>query len=338
MRLIIGFALCLIAAPNVFAASTSQASNEKHLIVIAAPSINDTYDDPFYANIFQDIIDFDVAYANAVIGHDDVRIVVDRETRKYFKGRVPSNILIDAYLPHIWMRDYTTINPSKPIQFRYTPASFEGDQEEADYMQDGFNAFTAKFGVRYPRTGYILDGGNIVDNYAGRIITTTRFLTDNHLSKTKGEAELKRLLNAKEIAILPPDDELLAHSDGMAMFVEKNTLIVNRYEEPFRSQVLNELKSAFPGIKIIEIDVAWDEDEEGSACGINVNATVTKNFIYMPHFGDVASDNAMRVIRQHTTKTVIPVPANKVCTLGGSVRCLTWQLSGGPSGFLKQMP
>ncbi|MCW8916355.1 MAG: agmatine deiminase family protein [Magnetovibrio sp.] len=336
--LVFGLALSGAALSDSFAASPSKTPNGKHMIVIAAPSIGDTYDDPFYADIFQDIIDFDIAYANAVLGHDDVRIVVDHETRKYFQGRVPSNILIDAYLPHIWVRDYTTINPYNPIQFRYTPASFEGDQSEADYMQDGFNDFTELFSVSHPRTGYILDGGNIVDNYAGRVITTTRFLTDNSLSKAKGTQVLKRLLNAKEVAILPPDDDILAHSDGMAMFVENNTLFINRYDEPFRSQVLKELHAAFPGIKIVEIEAAWDFDEEGSACGINVNATVTNNYIYMPHFSNAASDKAMRTIRRHTTKTVIPVPANKVCKLGGSVRCLTWQLSKSSSKFLKQMP
>lgn len=306
--------------------ASAAALAEKHLIVIAAPSIADTRGDQLYSVIFRDIIEFDIAYANAVWGHDEVRIVVDEETRKYFTGRVPEEILITAKIPHIWMRDFTTINPYKPVQFRYTAASFEGDQTEADYMQDGFNAFSAKQGFGYSKANYFLDGGNIVDNYAGRIVTTERFLEDNHLSKEEGKVVLKRLLDADEVAILPPDEDILAHSDGMVMFAEDDTIIVNRYDEPLRTEILDELKTAFPGIKIVEVEVAWDFDEEGSACGVNVNATVTANYIYMPFFGDEASASALATIRANTTKTVIPVPAGKVCKLGGSVRCLTWQI------------
>ena len=316
--------LATIVTMHAAGFSYAAALVEKHLIVIAAPSIGDTRDDQFYAEIYQGIIEFDIAYANAVWGHDEVRIVVDEETRHYFTGRVPEEILIDAKVPHIWMRDFTTINPYRPVQFRYTAASFEGDQSEADYMQDGFNAFTAEHGFAYSKANYFLDGGNIVDNYAGRIVTTERFLEDNNLSKEEGKEVLKRLLDADEVAILPPDEDILAHSDGMVMFVEDDTIVVNRYDEPLRTEILGELRAAFPGIKIVEVEADWDED--GSACGINVNATVTANYIYMPHFGNKASDDALKTIRAHTIKTVIPVPANNVCKLGGSVRCLTWQL------------
>ncbi|MEX3011923.1 agmatine deiminase family protein [Hoeflea sp. TYP-13] len=304
-------------------------AEEEFLLVIAAPSIGDTEDDPLFADVFQNIVDFDVAYANSVLGHDQIRIVVDEATRPFFEGRVPDEILVDAELPHIWMRDYTTINPFNPVQFRYTAASFEGDQAEADYMQDGFSRFINNFGLSFEKTDYVLDGGNIVDNYAGRVVTTDRFLEDNDLSEEEGRAVLRQLLGAQEVAILPPDDDILAHSDGMVMFTEENTIIVNRYPEPLRSEILDELQTAFPGIEIVEIEAALDwDDKEGGACGINVNATVTGDYIYMPHFGDGVSDRALETIRAHTTKTVIPVPANKVCDLGGSVRCLTWQLSG----------
>ena len=308
-------------------------ANDKHLIIIAAPSLLDTQGDPDYAEVFDDIVAFDIAYANAVYGHDDVRLVVDEDTMPFYKGHVPDDVLVVDYLPHIWVRDYTTINPHRPIQFRYTAHSFEGDQRKADEMQRGFNAFTQAYGLNFPKTKYILDGGNIVDNYAGRVITTTRFLVDNNLTKSQGVTVLKQLLVAREVAFLPPDDDWLAHSDGMAMFAEENTLIVNRYDEPFRTEVLEELSSAFPGIKIIEIEAEWDDSAPGSACGINVNATVTSNFIYMPHFGNHLSDVALKTIQRHTTKMVIPVPSNGVCKLGGSVRCLTWQTTQNPNIF-----
>lgn len=312
--------------------TTAAASPGNDVIVLAAPSIVDASDEEDYAQVFDGIVDFDVDYANAIYGHDNVFILVDEETRSYFTGRVPEEILIDSAPLHIWMRDFTTINPHQPVQFRYTPASFEGDQAYADEIQNEFNQLLDEVGINVPqaRNGrqYLkLDGGNIVDNYAGRIITTDRFLEDNKLSRQQAITLLKKELNAKEVAILPADDPILAHSDGMVMFSDENTLFVNEYDEPFRSDVLSELRSAFPGVKIIEVEVAWDKEDESSACGINLNATVTSNYIYMPHFGDATSDRVLAKIQKHTSKKVIPVPASGVCKLGGSVRCLSWQQS-----------
>ena len=248
---------------------------------------------------------------------------------------MPEEILVDSYPQHIWMRDFTTVNPYQPIQFRYTPATFDNDQKEADEIQDEFNYLLEQSGIGFDEAHYkgrklMLDGGNIVDNYHGRVITTKRFLEDNKLTKQEGIEALKQLLNADEVAIIPSDEPIMAHSDGMVMFSDADTLFVNRYEGSFRRQVLKELKSAFPGIRIIEVDAKWDDEEEGisSACGINLNATVTSNYIYMPHFDDAESDAVQALIARNTDKTVIPVPANGVCKLGGSVRCLSWQQSG----------
>lgn len=307
--------------------------SEMDLIVIAAPSVQDIEDDPFYAEIFDDIINFDIAYANAVYGNNEIILLVDDATRPYFEGRVPDGILVVADPQHIWMRDFTTVNPYQPTQFRYTAATFDKDQSEADAIQDDFSSILKQAGIRFRQARYkgkylLLDGGNIVDNYAGRVITTERFLEDNKLTKPEGVDALKQILGAKEVAIIPADEPIMAHSDGMVMFSDENTLFVNRYEGSLRSEVIRELKSVFPGINLIEIDANWDAEEETSACGINLNATVTSDFIYMPHFGDNHSDAAMELISQHSSKTVIPVPANGVCKLGGSVRCLSWQQSG----------
>lgn len=328
LRAFLQTGLCLGLGLTLTAGAVGAQEASKDLIVIASPSIVDAAEDPDYKALFQDIVDFDIAYANAVYGKDEVRIVVDADTRPYFTGKVPEEILIDAYLPHIWTRDYTVINPAKPVQFRYTPATFEGDQSVADDIQQGFDAFAEQMGLTYSKTKYLLDGGNIVDNHAGRVVTTTRFLEDNDLSMAEGKAVLKELLDADEVAILPPDEEVMAHSDGMVMFAEEDTLIVNYYDEPMRTRVLDELNSAFPGITIVEVEANWDEVDLGSACGVNVNAAMTRNYIYMPHFGDDTSDDALEIIQENTSKTVVPVPANKVCKLGGSVRCLTLQLTG----------
>jgi len=154
-------------------------------------------------------------------------------------------------------------------------------------MQNGFSLFLKKQGITYQKSDLILDGGNAVENYHGKVIVTDRFLQDNKLSKSDAISKLKALLKVEHVAVIPSDDpEGLAHADGMLMFVDENTLVINRYDEPFRSSVLDELNNAFPDIKIVEIDVefdteVWDEDFP-SACGIYTNALISKNYIYLP--------------------------------------------------------
>ena len=90
----------------------------------------------------------------------------------------------------------------------------------------------------------LIDGGNIVDNYAGKAITTTRFMEDNSLSYEEAKHELKQLLGANAIAIIEADEEVLAHSDGMVSWIDENVLLVNDYSTSpdFRTAVIDELK------------------------------------------------------------------------------------------------
>ena len=46
------------------------------------------------------------------------------------------------------------------------------------------------------------------------------------------------------------------------------------------------------------------------------------------HFNNVHDDEMLALIQSHTDKIVVPIPAENVCFMGGSVRCLSWQVKG----------
>ncbi len=309
---------------------SNQVADDKMLLVLSAPSVHD----PYYKSAFQRIINFQIDYAKSILGNDNVLILVDKDTKPYFAGKVPEDILLVDDVRDIWMRDFTTINPIKPIQFTYTWASMT--QKQSKDVQKSFNRFADHYQIQRTKTDLMLDGGNLVDDYAGRVITTTRFMEDNELSYNEAKQELKATLGASEVAILEPDEEVLAHSDGMVSWVDKNTLLVNDYSKTpaFRTTVMDELKASFPTAKIVEVPVEYKTNPKGewegfeSACGINLNATVTYNNIYVPTFNMSYDQNALTIIKQNTRKKVIPVNAESVCPMGGSVRCLTWQVTG----------
>jgi agmatine/peptidylarginine deiminase len=279
-------------------------------------------------------VDFQISYANAIMGNDNIVIIVDKDTMPYYENQLPDDILITAEVYDIWMRDFTTVNPQNPIQFTYTWASMT--KKESREVQNSFVKIADHYGIQRVTTDLLIDGGNIVDNYVGKVITTTRFMEDNNLSYEEAVEELANLLNADEVAIIEADEEVLAHSDGMVSWIDDDVLLVNDYSDDpsFRNMVMDELLAAFPTTTIIEVPVEYTTNPPGewegfeSACGVNLNATVTFNNIYVPVFNMPHDQTAVSIIKENTTKKVITINAEAVCPMGGSVRCLTWQLTG----------
>lgn len=309
------------------------------LLVLAAPSVSNTY----YQEHFEEIVDFQVNYARTIIdtGNDEVLILVDSESRQYYAGEVSDDILIEAEMYDIWMRDFTTVNPYDPVQFVYTDASMS--LEDSMITQDLFNGFADGLNIKRKQTKYILDGGNIVDNYKGKVITTTRFLEDNNLAYEEGKSALKDVLGATHVAILEPDDDVLAHADGMVAWIDDNVLLVNDYsqtDEEYHEAVMDELERAFPDITILTVPVMFDDGGIdttkgiGSACGIHINLVYTDSTLYVPVFGNEYEQEVLRIIQNNTSKEVVTVDAQNICRFGGSVRCMTWQLSSKAAGNL----
>ena len=252
------------------------------------------------------------------------RQIVDEATRPYYSDSLPEDILLTDDVEDIWMRDFSTVHPEGFFQFRYEP-NYWDDVQDAVYVQQQFTAFAQYYGLEFTSHDFVLDGGNIVDNGKNSLVTTTRFLDDNDLRYEVGKTILEEITEMPAIAILPPDDEVMGHSDGMVMWADENTLLVNQYDEPFRSEVLGELQTAFPEVQIIEVPNQVEESEWrsfNSACGVHVNSVVTYENIYMPTFGTPAADNAEReAIAYHTPKTVHHVSAACEGPIVGIARC-----------------
>ncbi len=296
-------------------------------LVLAAPNKNESY----YAPKYKTILKFQMNYAKAISKREKVVILTDDAGYEYFSRHLPESMLLRRPVDDIWVRDFSPIAHKSNLQFRYTSKA-GGGRAMADLIQDSLNHAVGKVGIKIQRTKYILDGGNFV-GAGNRAIVTDRFLRDNRLKKDEGKYVLKELLGISQVAIIPTDDPGgLAHADGMVMFGDTRTLFVNEYEEPFRSKVHDELKAAFPKIKIVEVPVRFSNDaydpEFGSACGIYVNSVVTDSTIYVPQFGLDLDKKVLNLIRQNTSKAVVPIESAGVCSMGGSARCLVWQAKG----------
>ncbi len=81
---------------------------EKSFIVLFAPPVKNKY----YSSKFSHINDYMPNFANLVSGKDEVVILADADTLPQFEGKVPSNILIEAVIDDIWIRDFSPVIPS----------------------------------------------------------------------------------------------------------------------------------------------------------------------------------------------------------------------------------
>lgn len=302
-------------------------SSDRMLIVLSAPSVHNTY----YKEDFENIVAFQKKYAQTVLGNDNIVILVDADTLPYYQDELPEDLLLVANVDDIWMRDFSTVLPEAMVQFTYDPSYFES-RSDAERIQESFVDATDTFNLEYDWEDLVLDGGNIVDNGKDKLVTTTRFLEENELTKREAKEILKEVTGVKEVAIIDYDDEVMGHADGMVMWTDAQTLLVNQYDEPFRSRVMRELESAFSGVTIVEVAATFTYTQWrdfNSACGVNLNSVVTYNHIYVPTFNQSVADRAaLRVIQNNTDKKVHTISAEHVCHMGGSVRCLSWQITG----------
>lgn len=299
------------------------------LIILAAPKKGDAY----YHDRAQSIIDFQIAFAQAIQKPDYVIILSGQGYYDTYQKALGSDAVRLVQMPDIWMRDFTITNPEKPIMFRYTAAGQGNHQGEADYVQDIFKQWIDGQMVDYHDTSLRNDGGNFVSDRSHAIISR-KFLNDNKISEKNAMQKLRQLTGKDMIAFIDADEQGgLEHADGVVSFIDEGVLMINDYpDDPdYAASLYDDLTKRLPGITIHRIDTPYDDSDIydsrfGSACGLYTNALVTHTHVYLPQFGTETDKVVLEKVRQWTSKTVVPVSSQGVCAMGGGVRCLSLQL------------
>jgi agmatine/peptidylarginine deiminase len=306
-----------------------ESITERTLIVLSAPSVNNELN----AWNFTPIVDCMINFANIVNGKDEVAILVDAATLPYFDKKVPSNVLIEANMADIWVRDFAPVIPTKQVKFKFSPAYRKPTESEA--TDNDFKNWLSRIGLHCQETSdIILEGGNVVENTAGTMaIVTDRILKSNpSLTMASAKDSLKQLLGVNQVAIIKeiPNDTT-GHADGLVMWAKNDRILLIKVAEPINTEIINELKSSFPNVDVIEVPnyvgtEVWEHYTTARNC--YVNSIVTDNYIYMPTFNGEHDTEMLALFQSYTNKTVVPIPSENVCMMGGSWRCLSWQVKG----------
>lgn len=314
---------------------------DRELIILAAPG-----PDGYYDAVQEDIVAFHIRYAEAISAHDDVIVLSGPNLHARYVDALGDDRVALIPMADIWMRDFTPLNAVNPVTMRYSPAGQGGGRtgrREAKFVQSELEDMLQAASLKLPESTLINDGGNFVDDYAGRVVLSRKFLRDNQLSENEGRVAVRETTGANHVAFIEADEQGgLEHADGVVAFIGPNQLVINRYPEDaaYADTLKADLRAGLPGVAIHEIVTPYDGSDIydvrfGSACGLYTNMLVTPQRIYFPQFGIAEDHEALEQLRRWTDREVIPVQSSQVCRMGGGVRCMSWQLRGEPAARLK---
>ena len=298
------------------------------VIVTVAPSVGAGH----YREFFADLVGFLTRLIEASHPDDQFLVVVNPQTVAEIRDRVPQKNLLVGSIPDIWIRDFAPVRTRHAsFKFRYSPAYL--CQEDARTIERGFMAWFRSLGLEAEPVDLVLDGGNFVYNGTDSVIITERIVEDNAgYTRAEIQQRIQSDLQLETVAIIPEGvREKTGHADGMVVWMSEEVLGVARFAEPARSRVLRALEQELPGVELVELPFQptgdmWEGWE--SAAGVYVNALSTEHALYVPQFGLEADPMAERVYRSLSANDVIPVRTGREVRLGGSIHCLSWELSG----------
>jgi agmatine/peptidylarginine deiminase len=234
---------------------------------------------------------------------------------------------------------------------RYQPDYL--DKQEARMTENDFNSLLKdQLKLSLPNeqsSDLTLDGGNVVDG-GDMVVIAKRALSDNSQSasqfKTQLEGDLQKLGITKRICLLDDQGDTTGHADGYVSFLDQDTVLVGDYGyvDEYQADV-DALQAAFgDGLGIHKLP-CYESSNAGSkvgsfdsAEGAYINMLVSDTAIYVPVFakkGDDSTQNrdiiaadqeALNTVRVNTNKKVLSVNTRELSHMGGSVRCMSWQL------------
>ena len=224
----------------------------------------------------------------------------------------------------IWARDYMPVKTKsgKYISFRYEPGYLKGyETQRTDYRKD----IAPHFELPVTYSNINLDGGNVVfsPSKAKAVITDRVFSENPEYDKNALLTELENLLEAEIIIIPSLISDMTGHADGVVRFVNENTVIGNA--SPYKNGYEQKVKTALKKCGISVIDFPYFDSAGISAVGSYLNFLETDKHIFLPIFGSVQDETALKCAREIFNKKIIPVNINGIAEEGGGLNCISWE-------------
>ena len=226
----------------------------------------------------------------------------------------------------IWARDYMPVRTKsgRYISFRYEPSYLADDpQLRTDFKAD----IAPHFDLSVIYSNINLDGGNIMFSPSrSKAIITDRVFSENpEYDKSTLLIELEELLEVKIIIIpsLAPRNDMTGHADGVVRFVNESTVIGNA--SPYKTGYEYRVKKVLKGYGISILNFPYFNSAGKNAAGSYLNYLETEMHIFLPVFGNVKDEAAVKCAKEIFNKEIIAVNINDIAKEGGVLNCISWE-------------
>ncbi|MEM8600352.1 MAG: agmatine deiminase family protein [Bacteroidota bacterium] len=298
------------------------------VVVFSAPSVRSRY----YAPYFDQLVAFYAGFFEQRAASDTFLILADRPTASRLRRRLPERRVLTADVPDIWIRDFAPVQTRAGLfKFRYVPSYLP--RRDARHIEEAFEGWLDSVGVRAEPIDMVVDGGNFCHNGRDSAVLTERVLVENaHLTRAEIEAMLNDRLGLDRVCLIPEEPgDTTGHADGMVAWLSPTCLAVANLDPSLRVAVRRRVERALPEVEVVAMPHAPSEDVWrgfSDASGIYVNLLATPSTLYVPVFDLETDEAALAAVEQHAGRAVVPVPVDEVGQMGGSVRCLSWEVTG----------
>ena len=254
-------------------------------------------------------------------------------------GVDPATVKI-VHIPHDskWTRDFGPTSLLLGTKTRLVDWAYSPDRQSDDDVTvslANISQTTAEY------TPLKLEGGNLLSNGKGVIVTTERFLEQNgEYNIGQAGIELSRQLNASSVVVLEPlVGEDTRHVDMFATFTSPRTIVVGSYDSEIdpvnaaildrNAQLLSRVRTARGRLRVRRIPMG---SREGNCWRTYTNCVYANGVLIVPSYGEFDDPDAIaRVLK--TYRRLLPgwkvttVDASDLIEDGGALRCATLNIA-----------
>lgn len=281
-----------------------------------------------------------VAVANAISEHEPVRMYVAAGDMAYAQAHMSGAItLVEAELDDGWSRDTgPIIVRNEAGLLRAACFEFNGWGFSTTYERDAAIKWqmTADLGLDTYDHPMVLEGGAVILDGAGTLITTEQCLLHDTrnptMSRSEQEQVLQDYLGVHTIIWVEkgwnPDPLTNGHIDGLVAFVEPGLVFVNSMQDSSDQnfQTLKDAKAVIEaaGIQVIDLPAT-------SFTAFHINFYVANGAVIVPIEGRASVDDTPLglIADAHPGMEIVGVETNTLGQAGGGIHCITQQVPEG---------
>jgi agmatine deiminase len=232
----------------------------------------------------------------------------------------------------IWARDYMPVQVADDrfIEYQYNPDYLKEDK------WNGIRTITSEvcnsIKLTTIKTNIILDGGNVIKS-ADCVIMTQKIFSENTGNYQSDELteKLKSLFGVSKIAFIPKDEPMFGHSDGMARFIDEETVLLNGYfkerGEQFKKILFSSLEQCGLKWKFLKYNVP-NPDKRNWAY---INFLQMKDILMIPKFNILEDQQAFEQFCEYypsytLNNRIHQVDLTEIIKDGGALNCISWNI------------